>query len=411
MSTLVRIAGVCALASLARVAAADTALPVPINSSDSAARAAIRTLDSLGNANQPVQSLVDPMKRLSEFALGMLNTATTPEALLNARGGLTINCPGSGTINAKLARNGSHVLKIQWNACRRAENTITYTGASELKLPSDTFTPTSLARMQFGVPNQPFIELDVLQAEFETDPTIEIRTAWDVQVVGLLSMTRFQNLPYGMFTGAFDYRLNGGYTQTMSYTYTDPNYASFTQTNYVNGTDFRLIGSVSHTDEDRVLHEVLEARRGNWSNVVESTYQAPTTISAFVVSNFETSHLFDARNGVASRTVDGKIEYEWPPYGPACGNGLYTFRTVVPVRQYDVFHVNGRDQGKVIVNRGAVVTFAKGVAPAPPDWYTPRPDEQPTTVKVKMENGALFQHTSFFPESTLQTEAQCPAPN
>jgi hypothetical protein len=411
MSTLVRIAGVCTLASLATVAAAATALPVPINSNDAAARAALRTLESMGNANQPVQSLVDPMKRLSEFALGMLNTATTPEALLNVGGGLTINCPGSGTINAKLARNGSHVLKIQWNACRRAENTITYTGASELKLPSDTFTPTSLARMQFGVPNQPFIELDVLPAEFETDPTIEIRTAWDVQVVGLLSMTRFQNLPYGMFTGAFDYRLNGGYTQTMSYTYTDPNYASFTQTNYVNGTDFRLIGSVSHTDEDRVLHEVLEARRGNWSNVVESTYQAPTTISAFVVSNLETSHVFDARNGVASRTVDGKIDYEWPPYGPACGNGLYTFRTIVPIRQYDVFHIDGRDQGKVIVNRGAVVTFAKGAAPAPPEWYTPRPNEQPTAIKVKMENGAVFEHTSFFPASTLQTEAQCPGPN
>ena len=145
---------------------------------------------------------------------------------------------------------------------------------------------------------------------------------------------------------------------------------------------------------------------------IESTYQPLQTVEAYELFNLDVYRVFDASNGTSSLTANGKIDFEWPSYvNGTCGNGVYSFNTIVPIRQYDVFHVDGRDQGKVRINQTAVATFTQGNAPAPPDWYTPQPNERPTTVTVKMGSAGTFTHTSYFPTSTLQEFMRCPAPN
>lgn len=412
MSSIVRFAGVCALASIATAAVAAPAPVLPITSNDAAARGVMRALDSFSDANRPIQFFVDPMRRLGEFALATFASATTPEALLTARGGVTVACPGGGSINGKLSRNGSHVLKIYWSACARTagEGQPAYTGHSDLTLPSDTLTPPALLKMRFGSAVEPFVESSTYLPQSETDPTIVTTTDFDVLLVGTLPMTRFLNSPFGVFVGNFDYRLNATGEQTARYTYTAPGYANFQQTNYNSAIDFRLSGSTSHTDENRVLHEVLNGHRGSFAMAVESSYQALQTVRAYEVFNLDVYRVLDARNGTSSLTANGKIDYEWPSSLGTCGNGVYSFNTVVPIRQYDIFHIDGRDQGKVRINQTAVATFAMGNAPAPPEWYTPQPNERPTSVTVKMGSAGTFTHTSYFPTSTLQPLTVCPQP-
>ncbi|HEV7605828.1 MAG TPA: hypothetical protein VGO61_00700 [Steroidobacteraceae bacterium] len=414
MSSIVRIAGVCALASFATLAAAAPQPLLPITSNDAAARGVVRMLDSYADANRPIQALVEPMRRLSEFALTSLASSTTAQALLTARGGVTVPCPFGGTINAKLSRNDGHVLKIYWRDCVRLEGQSqpSYTGHSDLTLPSDTLTPTGLEKMRFGSAAEPFIETGRFPAQTETDPTVVNTTSWDVQLVGTLPMTRFLNSPFGIFVGDFEYRLNASYEQTSRYTYANPDAAPFQQTNYVSAIDFRASGSTYHTDENRVLHEVINVQRGSFAMASESTYQPLQTVQAYELIKLDVNQVLDARNGISMLTADGKIDYEWPPYlNATCGNGVYSFNTLIPIRQYDVFHVDGRDQGKVRINQTAVATFAQGNGPAPPDWYTPIPNERPTTVSVKMGSAGTFTHTSYFPTSTLPEFMQCPGPN
>lgn len=412
MSSIFRLAGVCALASLATAAVAAPDPVLPINSDAAAARGVLRALDSFNDADRPRPLFVDPMRRLSEFALATLAASTTPAALLTARGGVTVTCPGGGSINAKFSRNATHVLKIYWSACAQSAGQSSFTGHSDLTLPADTLTPASLSRMQFGTVVEPFVETYISLPETETDPTVVNTTKRDVLLVGTLPMTRFLNLPYGIFVGDFDYRLNASSEQTLRYTYTDPNAAPFQQTTYASAVDVRLSGSTSHTDGNQVLHEVLHAHRGSFSVVSDFTFQTLQTLQAYEFFNLDVDRVFDARNGTSTLTANGKIDYEWPTYlNGACGNGVYSFSTVVPIRQYDIFHIDGRDQGKVRINQTAVASFTIGNPPAPPDWYTPQPDERPTTVTVKMGSTGTFTHTSYYPTWSLQEIMRCPAPN
>jgi len=384
---------------------------LPINTSAAAARGVLRALDSFNDASRPNQFFVEPMRRLSEFALATLNSATTPQAVQNARRGITVACPASGTLTATLSRNGTHVLKVYWSACSRSIGQPVYTGHSELKLPSDTFAPAALEKMRFGSAVEPFIETMVFVGETETDPTIHSETLWDVQLAGTLPMTRFLNSPFGIFTGAFDYRMDATYEQTFDYTYTDPAAAPFTQTTFASATDYRVIGSTNHTNGNRVVHEKVNARRGSFSQAVETTYQPLQTFLAYDLINLDVYREFNAGDGItgtSTLTANGKIDYEWPPYlNGSCGNGVYSFNTIVPIRQYDVFHIDGRDQGKVRLNQTAVATFALGDGPALPEWYTPQPNERPTAITVNMGTAGTFTHTSYFPTSSLQAVMRC----
>jgi len=412
MTSIVRLAGVCALASVATAAIAASPPVLPITSNDAAARGVMRTLDSFSDAIRPISVFVDPMRRLSEFALATLSSATTPASLLTARGGVTVTCPGGGFINAKLSRDGGHVLRMFWNACRlSAEATqYSYTGHNELTLPADTLTPPVLLKMRFGSAVEPFIEASTYPPQLETDPTIVVTTNFDVQTAGSLPMTRYFNLPNGIFVGNFDYRLNGSSVQTLRYTYTDPNSAPFQQINYQTASDFRLSGSTGFTEENWLADQMLTAHRGSFTTAFETTYQPLQTLQAYETINLAVHLLFDGRHGISTLTADGKIYFEWPPYVGTCGNGVYSFNTVVPIRQYNAFFVQGRDQGKVRINQTAVATFALGNAPAAPEWYTPQPDERPTAITVKMGTAGTFTHTSYQPSSTLQDVMKCPAP-
>jgi hypothetical protein len=101
-------------------------------------------------------------------------------------------------------------------------------------------------------------------------------------------------------------------------------------------------------------------------------------------------------------TVDGRIDYLWAPGGvEGCGDGRYSFRTLVPI----VHGLNGSlqsfAQGKIVLNGAATATFLAGDGPAPPEWYVPLPDERPTLVRINMGSAGVYEHTSFAPLVTL----------
>jgi hypothetical protein len=414
MLFMTRLAGICTLAAFASVATAAAPPVLPITSNDAAARGVIRTLDSFSDAFRPISVFVDPMRRYSELALATLASATTTEALLTARGGVTVACPGGGSINAKLSRDGSHVLKMFWSACVLWADAgqPSYTGHSDFTLPADTLRPAALLKMRFGSAVEPFVEANTYLPQSETDPTTVIRKTSDVLVIGTMPMTRYLDLPAGLFVGNFDYRLNGSSVETIRSTYTDPDSAPFQQTIYQTATDFRLSGSTGFTEENWLADQLLTAHRGSFTTAIETTYQPLQTMQAYEVFNLGVHLLFDGRHGISTLTANGKIEFEWPAsLNGTCGNGVYSFSTIVPIRQYNVFHVQGRDQGKVRINQTAVATFANGDPPAAPEWYIPQPDERPTAITVKMGTTGTFTHNSYVPSWTLQDIMKCPASN
>ena len=97
--------------------------------------------------------------------------------------------------------------------------------------------------------------------------------------------------------------------------------------------------------------------------------------------------------------------------GTPCSDGWYSFRTRVPIRQYNVFRYDGRDAGNLWVN-GARITFSLADPVPPPPWYTPGADEKPTRVLVNMGPAGTFaQRTELSqPQKTLLAKLKITEP-
>ena len=265
MPTRWRVAAALALGLCSALATATPPAFVPVNTPASAARTALLTLNAYGYAARPVDGLLTDSRLIWLRTLGWLDAATTPAAVMNSHGGVSVPCPLGGSVLARLAKTGKRALRVTWTGCAffdGSRNTV-FDGPGELVLPSATFTPDQVRAMHLGTPEAHFKASYVLP---DSPPGDSWVSEFNLHVTGCIPFTRF--LGVGIFTGRFDVTLNGTFDSHFTFTNPDDPTQPPLQSDYwQEAIAFRASGSTIHSEENSVLEEEITVHSGLYRQI------------------------------------------------------------------------------------------------------------------------------------------------
>jgi hypothetical protein len=207
-----------ALAGITGMVAAvsSSAAPVTIDTQQKAAAAAFTAHELFLGDNVsltlPVKLLgvTDTPRDLADRTLQLLAAVTTPDALTAYKGAMTVPCPLGGSVKARLPRDGSLTLHLEWAACTMLQypsdpqSATTFTGPGTVQLPESSFAPVTISLLRMGSITADLVATSTYAEEFSV--TTSTRTM-NVRMAGLIPMTRLS--PTGPFIGDFDYRVTG----------------------------------------------------------------------------------------------------------------------------------------------------------------------------------------------------------
>ncbi len=103
--------------ALVLLTATATASPLVLNTEQKAAAGVSTVFFASHDAPHSANYIGDNVRQYADRALKIVQAEITPAGLMNARGGITINCATAGTLHARMARELPHALKLQWNGC------------------------------------------------------------------------------------------------------------------------------------------------------------------------------------------------------------------------------------------------------------------------------------------------------
>ena len=393
----------CSLVVFTSVSLAQTPPPLPIDSQGTAARAAALATTSFSDATRVTTYLVDRPRYAIVATLRQLAAQTTPAAAA-ARAGSTVACPFGGVVRARFPAGNPQVLRLVWDNCvihQDEYSTVKYHGEGRLRLPTQTFEPAHAEALHLGGELYPFIESS--QSPEYPDDIFEQR--YSLSIVGQVPLTRYRSL--GVFTGSFDYVLNGT-LETRSEVASTPISPAYVYQTYGTADGIRAVGSVVHTEDDTVVTENLTLRRGSFQ-VVNQTNGGPLNHEvAFTAYNWHVARDVRVIDRTSSHWVNGRVDYRFNPVWGSCRDGVYSFRTIVPIRYADVFSGSALDQGTVVLNQSARLELSLTDEPTTnPPWYTPEPDDLITRAVIKQGRTELVNTSSYFISSTLQDLGRC----
>jgi hypothetical protein len=317
------------------VTASAGAAAVVIDTQQKAAAAALTThnffLGDNVSSTLPVMltGLAHPSRDLAGRTLEFLANATTPAALTASKGGMTLPCPLGGSFKAKLPRDGSLTLQVQWTGCAflqyptDPQSATAYTGPGTVQLTESTFAPTSVALVRIGSITADVVSTTHYGDEFSsTDAT---RTM-NIRMAGSIPMTRLN--PTSIFIGDFDYRITGFYRQHDVSTLTFPGIPPETNT-YDSGLVIEQAAvSGNQPGIGGIDDEDLFVTRGTFTSESSSSY-APEPRS-FTISphDLHWHSVSDFPSYDRAKTLDGRADVTWSAnHGAGCLNGTYVFHT------------------------------------------------------------------------------------
>jgi len=397
------LAGTLALISTLANSVPIAIAPLPIASQDAAARAVFITLSAQNIVSRPIFIHVDASRQVARNTLQLLSSLTTPAALAKAGSALTFNCPLAGNITARLPRNGPRLLRLSWTNCSISTSpgySLAYDGEGDFLLPANTFTPDALLGVRLGSSLRDFTQMQ--HFEEETPGSIS-RQSFNLSIAGRLPLTRNGTL----YIGSFTYVLNGRLDNHFELPNPDPALPPYVQDEYNNATNYTVVGATTVDTTNLTSEDQLTVLLGLGDFRVDANGVPTGLISSFRAEALRIRRTYDFHAANSTLTVDGKLDYHWPDsMGGTCGDGLYKFHTLTPIRQYNVFRFDARDVGQLTVNN-ATLSFSLTDPPAVPEFYTPQPDERPGLATVDMGAAGTFTHASYQMSNTVQGFAHC----
>jgi hypothetical protein len=317
------------------VTATAGAAAVVIDTQQKAAAAALTThslfLGDNVSSTFPVMliGLNYPSRDLVARTLGFLASATTPEALTASKGGTTLPCPLGGSFKAKLPRDGSLTLHLEWTGCTflqyptDPQTVTTYTGPGTVQLTESTFAPTTVSLVRMGSITADVVATNRYADEFSsTDST---RTM-NLRMAGSIPMTRLN--PTSIFVGEFDYRITGFYRQHSVSTTTFPGLPPDTSTY----DDVRVIEqaevSGNHPGLGGIDDQDLFVARGTFTSESSGSYAPEPRSYSISAHDLHWHSVSDFPSYDRAKTLDGRADVTWSAnHGAGCLNGTYVFRT------------------------------------------------------------------------------------
>ena len=270
-------AAVGAIAAL--VTASASAAPVVIDTQQKAAAAALTAHNFFLGDNVsftlPVMlnGLSYPSRDLASRTLVFLANATTPDALTASKGGMTVPCALGGSFKAKLPRDGSLTLHLEWTGCTflqyptDPQSATSYTGPGTVQLTENTFAPTTVALVRLGSITADVVATTHYSDEFSSTDSTQ---TMNIRMAGSIPMTRLY--PTSLFIGDFEYRITGFLRQHSVSTVTFPGLPPDTS-NY----DYSLVieqaaVSGNHPGPGGIDDEDLFVARGTFTSESSSSY-------------------------------------------------------------------------------------------------------------------------------------------
>jgi hypothetical protein len=317
------------------VTVASYATPVVIDTQQKAAAAALTTHDFfLGDnvsATLPVKliGLAHPSRDLAARTLGFLANATTPGALTASRGGMTLPCPLGGSFTAKLPRDGSLTLHLEWIGCTflqyptDPQSATAYSGPGTVQLTESTFAPTTIALLRLGSITADVVSTSHYQDEFSsTDST---RTM-NIRMAGSIPMTRLN--PTSFFIGDFDYRITGFHRQHDVSTLTYPGLPAETSTYDSSNVIEQAAVSGNHPGPGFIDDQDLFVARGTFTSESSSSWSPEARSHSITAHDLHWHSVTDFATYDRAKTLDGRADVTWSAnHGAGCLNGTYVFRT------------------------------------------------------------------------------------
>ncbi|MET0207644.1 MAG: hypothetical protein ABW220_01310, partial [Burkholderiaceae bacterium] len=355
------------LAAGSTLAAAAGPTLAPIDRPGAAARAIRVPEGSAANVLNTLDNMTRDARFLMLRTFNWLNAYTTPTAVAATRRGIAVPCPLGGNVLALLPKSGKQVLRLSWSNCRYFNGSQEWTlnGSGEAQLPSATFAPDYLLSLHLGTLGEDLVETTTY-TEVAVNTTENMT---NLHIDGRLPLTRF--LGVGIFTGAFDVTIDGKVDSHNTSTGSpEEGYPAYDSVYYRHADDLRLVGSTTHSEANTVLDERVTLRYGTFRQIGKGTNDPLPESSwpSITGQDFQVRRVLRVADATSTVWLDGLVKETRGPY-TTCGDLWYSAKTLVPVRQYNVFRYDGKDSGLVIVN-GAKISWALSDAPAAPEWYT-----------------------------------------
>jgi hypothetical protein len=377
--------------------ASAAAAPVVIDSEQKANAAVLSAQKALTGPKQEIEAIAGYARSLAESALEPLAAATTPMALIKSRNGVVIACSTSGTLTARMARTFPRVLKLQWQACKFSDLSgypHVRNGNAEIILLSDSFVPEKVGGIRFGTLNSDFT--DTRHIDDPEQVTDELNSV-NLRLLGQIPMTRaFPR--YGVFVGEFAFEMTG-FIQSR-FRADVPGQPTYEQTSRMSAEFVIASGattydsSKTHSVEDLRLHFGKVSR---WS----TSPNYPDTTSSYTIDGLRVRHEFDYVAWSSSKSVEGKIEFQYPPAAGACLSGAYTIKTRAPLVTGDLSTYK-YDSGNLLINGSTTAQFYSA-ANVPPTLPVPQLGQ---LIHIEARNAGTFNYDA--PDlSILAQNAQC----
>jgi hypothetical protein len=385
-----------ALVAAAFITCAAAAAPVVIDTEQKANAAVLSAQKALTVPKQELEGMAGYARSLAESALEPLAAATTPMAVINSRNGVVVACSTSGTLTARMARTFPRVLKLRWQACKFNDlNGYPHVrnGDAEIILLSDSFVPEKVGGIRLGTLNSDFT--DTRHIEDPEQITDEVNSA-NLRLIGLIPMTRaFPR--FGVFVGEFAFETTG-YSQ--SYFRAEvPGQPVYEQTSSTSVE--HLVASGSTTYDSSKTHSVEDLRL-YFGKVTHSSTSPnyPSSTSSYTINGLKVRHEFDYVAWTSSKSVDGKVEFQYSPAAGACLNGEYNIKTRKRLAG-SLFEFK-YDSGDLLINGSTAAQFFTA-ANVPPTLPVP---QSGNLVHIDVRNLGSFNYDAS-DLSILAQNAQC----
>ncbi|MBB6093875.1 hypothetical protein HNQ60_002756 [Povalibacter uvarum] len=335
----------------------------------------------------------------ADLALRVVRAATTPEALLAAPAGVTINCSISGSVKARLTSTSPRALKLQWNDCVLTQygRVRTFDGPMTLGLPTDNFRPQRLTSIRLGDDTDWFVERRRSEMPDQIDSS---QTKYCLSLRG--DIPTYDAYPSGIaavITAAYTVDGYSDYQRVIEFPDGRPatvvTYKPVANNVRVRETRSQIESGMRDDWEIQFLGgtmagEQSETGFGQWTQ-------------AFAFDRYRTRMIIDYAAWTMERSVNGNLKVDWAPVwgSGGCMSGWYSFRTRTPlIRNADL---SVYDAGELVVNDSVTARFhSAGTVPA--DLPAP---VNGMLLNLRVKNVGTFNYDVATPSEALVPVGKC----
>ncbi len=292
--------------------------------------------------------LVNPARDLADRALRLLAPATSPSQLLATAAGVSVPCPVSGSILARMAPRAPNVLKLQWVGCTYELSGWNHTldGSGEITLLNLSFSPTVVAGIRLGDRDSDLVVKLLMLQSTQTVPDLNLH---NLRMSGLISVER-PDTDYG-FHGASSFELSGFFEERIHFQVAGGGDQLFESRLTLSADNSYLSYTVAPNDG----YDVRFGRgKLSYLSVFPETIFGPEQRTAY---SFEPKglRLRQALGAVGddSFQIDGAVSVDWPDFFEMdchkCTD--FSYRTAVPMHRPPTYPQQSTyDAGEVWIN-------------------------------------------------------------